>query len=109
MKGEEIYLLQEQDPESRTSISQSVTTIIKRHSGRQESEGEGRVTSEVSEAEAGPDTARRATEEAEAGAGDTEAEAHSEDPAQVETVGAASSLQLRCSCFPYLNIFKLKK
>ena len=107
MKGEEIYLLQEQDPESRTSISQSVTTIIKRHSGRQESEGEGRVTSEVSEAEAGPDTASRDTEEA--GAGDTEAEAHSEDPAQVETVGAASSLQLRCSCFPYLNIFKLKK
>ena len=67
------------------------------------------MTSEVSEAEAGPDTASRDTEEAEAGAGDTEAEAHSEDPAQVETVGAASSLQLRCSCFPYLNIFKLKK
>ena len=84
-----------------------MTTIIKRHSGRQESEGEGRVTSEVSEAEAGPDTASGETEEA--GAGDTEAEAHSEDPAQVETVGAASSLQLRCSCFPYLNIFKLKK
>ena len=56
----------------------------------------------MSEAEAGPDTASRETEEAGAGA-------HSEDPAQVETVGAASSLQLRCSCFPYLNIFKLKK
>ena len=65
----------------------------------------------MSEAEAGPDTASRETEEA--GAGDTEAGAHSEDPAQVETVGAAGDtggpLQLRCSCFPYLNIFKLKK
>ena len=67
------------------------------------------MTCEMSEAEAGPDTASRGTEEAGAGAGDTEAGAHSEDPAQVETVGAASSLQLRCSCFPYLNIFKLKK
>ena len=71
------------------------------------------MTCEMSEAEAGPDTASRGTEEAGAGAGDTEAEAHSEDPAQVETVGAAGDtggpLQLRCSCFPYLNLFKLKK
>ena len=71
------------------------------------------MTCEMSEAEAGPDTASRGTEEAGAGAGDTEAGAHSEDPAQVETVGAAGDtggpMQLRCSCFPYLNIFKLKK